>query len=44
LNPRPSDYKNRRIDVYWFAGEKASRDLNARFPDWFYVTGAADFQ
>jgi hypothetical protein len=26
------------------AGEKASRDLNARFADWFYVIGAADFQ
>jgi Domain of unknown function (DUF4340) len=26
------------------AGEKASRDLNARFSDWFYVIGAADFK
>jgi len=25
-------------------GEKASRDLNARFADWFYVASAADFQ
>jgi hypothetical protein len=26
------------------AGEKASQDLNARFADWFYVIGNADFQ
>jgi hypothetical protein len=26
------------------AGEKASRGLNARFADWFYVIGNADFQ
>ena len=26
------------------AGEKASHDLNARFADWFYVIGNADFQ
>jgi hypothetical protein len=26
------------------AGEKASRDLNARFADWFYAIGNADFQ
>jgi hypothetical protein len=26
------------------AGEKASRDLNARFADWFYVIANADFQ
>lgn len=26
------------------AGEKASNDLNARFADWFYVIGNADFQ
>ena len=26
------------------AGEKASRDLNARFADWFYVISSADFQ
>jgi hypothetical protein len=25
-------------------GEKASHDLNARFADWFYVIGNADFQ
>jgi Domain of unknown function (DUF4340) len=25
-------------------GEKAARDLNARFADWFYVIGNADFQ
>lgn len=26
------------------AGEKASRDLNARFADWFYVIANSDFQ
>jgi hypothetical protein len=26
------------------AGEKASRDLNARFADWFYIISNADFQ
>lgn len=26
------------------AGEKAARDLNARFADWFYVIRGADFQ
>jgi hypothetical protein len=26
------------------AGERASRDLNARFADWFYVISGADFQ
>jgi hypothetical protein len=26
------------------AGEKAARDLNARFADWFYVISNADFQ
>jgi hypothetical protein len=26
------------------AGEKAAHDLNARFADWFYVIGNADFQ
>src|SRR5215471_4207133 len=26
------------------AGEKSARDLNARFADWFYVIGNADFQ
>jgi hypothetical protein len=26
------------------AGEKSSRDLNARFADWFYVISNADFQ
>jgi hypothetical protein len=26
------------------AGEKVSRDLNARFADWFYVIGNGDFQ
>jgi hypothetical protein len=26
------------------SGEKAARDLNARFADWFYVIGNADFQ
>ena len=26
------------------AGEKASRDLNSRFADWFYVIANADFQ
>ena len=26
------------------AGEKAARDLNARFADWFYVIGNGDFQ
>jgi hypothetical protein len=26
------------------SGEKASRDLNARFADWFYVISNADFQ
>ena len=26
------------------AGEKASHDLNARFADWFYAIGAADFK
>jgi hypothetical protein len=26
------------------AGEKAARDLNVRFADWFYVIGNADFQ
>jgi hypothetical protein len=26
------------------AGEKASRDLNARFADWFYVIANADFR
>jgi hypothetical protein len=26
------------------SGEKAARDLNARFADWFYVIGNGDFQ
>jgi hypothetical protein len=26
------------------AGEKAARDLNARFADWYYVISGADFQ
>jgi hypothetical protein len=26
------------------AGEKAARDLNARFADWFYVIGSGDFR
>ena len=26
------------------AGERAARDLNARFADWFYVIANSDFQ